>query len=407
MRRSTVRPLAIVAAFVLGGCGYKPAATSATGTAGSHAGGTGGGSGGRGGAGGSGGGRGGTGGSTPIIFLDGGSDTTGTSPDSNCGARSKTATKVAPDILILLDRSGSMNDNISSQMCLPDGGGIGGPATGCGAASKWALTVPAITQVVSETDADVNWGLKFFPDNAAGVCNVSSTNAVDVGPGNSAAIATAIMGATSANGGVVGYNGTPTRAATSAAATYLATLADKSPKFILLATDGIPTCSAAGTGGATGGASADDTAGAVSAVTAAHTAGFPTFVVGIATGGGAADTTLGNMAKAGGLAQAGTPSYYPVTSLTELAAAIRTLIGATATCTFQIGPAPTDDGTTDLNHISVFGDGVEITRDQTKANGYDYVDASMQSIEVHGPLCDQIMSGAIRNVTVTFRCLVP
>ena len=28
--------------------------------------------------------------------------------------------------------------------------------------------IPAITQVVTETDVDVNWGLKWFPDNGTG-----------------------------------------------------------------------------------------------------------------------------------------------------------------------------------------------------------------------------------------------
>ena len=55
----------------------------------------------------------------------------------------------------------------------------------------------------------------------------------------------------------------------------------------------------------------------------------------------------------------------------------------------------------------MFGDGTAITRDTNHANGYDYTDATMQSIQVYGPLCDQIMSGAIKDVTVTFRCLVP
>ena len=31
----------------------------------------------------------------------------------------------------------------------------------------------------------------------------------------------------------------------------------------------------------------------------------------------------------------------------------------------------------------------------------------MQSIKVYGALCDQIMSGTIKDVTVAFRCLVP
>jgi hypothetical protein len=404
MHRSTARFLAIVAAVAFGGCGYKPAGSvSPAGAAGR------GGMGGTSGAGGTGGaagaGTGGTGGMRmpPVIILDGGNDLAGNStPDANCGARSKTAMKVAPDILIVLDRSGSMNDDINNQMCRPDGG-FGG-TQGCGAQSKWALMIPAITQVVTETDVDVNWGLKWFPDNGtgAGTCSVNTSAAVPVGPGNGAAITAAIMGATGPTGGVVGYNGTPTRSAAEGATTYMSTLTDMSPKFILLATDGLPTCAG------DGGAAADDSAAAVTAVGAARTAGFPTFVVGIATGGsGPADATLSSMATAGGLPRMATPAYYPVTNATDLAAAIKTLIGAAGTCTFQIGPNPTDDGTTSLDRINVFGDGEEITRDPNHANGYDYTDDTKTSIEVHGPLCAQIMSGEIKDVTVTFRCLVP
>jgi hypothetical protein len=146
----------------------------------------------------------------------------------------------------------------------------------------------------------------------------------------------------------------------------------------------------------------------VTAVGAAKTAGFQTFVVGIATSGNAtADTTLSNLATSGGLARSGTPAYYPVSSANDLAAAIRTLIGVAQGCTFQIGPKPTDDGTTGLDRIDVFGDNMPITRDTTHANGYDYTDTSMESIQVYGSLCDQIMSGTIKDVTVTFRCLVP
>ena len=37
--------------------------------------------------------------------------------------------KVPPEILILLDRSGSMNDDINNQTCRPDGGiGVAPPA---------------------------------------------------------------------------------------------------------------------------------------------------------------------------------------------------------------------------------------------------------------------------------------
>jgi hypothetical protein len=257
--------------------------------------------------------------------------------------------------------------------------------------------VPAISQVVAETDAEVNWGLKWFPDSQTNSCNVNMTAAVPIAPGNGAAVAAAMTGATATTGGVVGYNNTPTRSGTVGATAYLQTVMTPNPKFILLATDGLPTC-------ATGGS--DEAAASQAAIAAAATAGYKTFVVGIATGG-SADTTLSSLANAGGLPRAGTPSYYSVTTAADLSAAIRTLIGVAATCTFTVGPAPTDDGTTDVDFIKVFGDGVEIKIDPTHAGGYDYTDASHNTIEIHGPLCDQVKSGAIKEVSVNFICLTP
>jgi len=390
MGRSTAGSLTIVAVIALGGCsGFKLASTSPTGKGGGGAGGTAGASGAAGSA------SSGRGGTTPMIYLDGGVDST--SAGRNCGEKSKTATKVPPEILILLDRSGSMNEDINGGTCNDGGIGVG---ANCGATSKWAFMVPAINQVVMETEADVNWGLKFFPDNTINSCNVSTTAAVPVGAGNAGAIASAIMASTSANGGVMtGYNNTPTRSGMVGATTYLQSVTTTNPKFILLATDGVPTCSAIGPGGM-------DDAASEAAVVAANSAGFKTFVVGIATGG-SADLTLSTLAKAGGLPRQGTPSYYPVSTAADLAAAVRTFIGAANTCTFQVGPAPTDDGTTDVNRIVVYGDGVEIKIDATHMNGYDYTDSTHQSIEVHGPQCDQIKTGAIKEVRVNFICLVP
>jgi hypothetical protein len=260
-------------------------------------------------------------------------------------------------------------------------------------------------QVVTETQADVNWGLKFFPDNQMNTCNVSATAAVPIAPMNGAAVSTAIMGATAADMGVIGYQSTPTRNGMNGAVTYMNSVMSMNPKYILLATDGLPNCAASGMG--TGG---DDSPGAVAAVTAAATAGYKTFVVGIATAGVVtnmvdADMTLSMMANAGGLPRAGSPTYYPVTTTADLAAAIRMLVSTANNCTFQVGPTPTSDGTTNLGFINVFGDGTEIPRDTTHVNGWDYTDASMNSIQIYGPICTQVMAATIQNVTVTFRCI--
>src|SRR5687768_610932 len=111
MRRVTGHQFAIVAVVLFaGGCGFKNAGTTGAGASGgSAAGGNAAGGGAAGNAGGSGGvAGGGRGGYTPpiIIVLDGGSND-GASP--TCGAKTKTAAKLPPDVLIVLDRSGSMN----------------------------------------------------------------------------------------------------------------------------------------------------------------------------------------------------------------------------------------------------------------------------------------------------------
>ena len=178
-------------------------------------------------------------------------------------------------------------------------------------------------------------------------------------PNNAAAIATAIAGATSATGGVVSYGNTPTRNAENAATAYLSTLTDGSTRYILLATDGIPTCPASGEAGLA------DSAGAIG-----RRRGRPRF--------GVPDVRhrhrdrrrqwgrhAQHMANAGGLPRAGTPSYYSVASAADLAAALRTLVRVAATCTFQIGPTPTSDGSTSLDRIDVFGDGDDPARPVT------------------------------------------
>jgi hypothetical protein len=313
-----------------------------------------------------------------------------------CATFPKSSSKLPPDILIVLDASGSMNEDQTNTSC---------GNQGCGATSKWALMVPAINQVVTDTQTEVNWGLKFFADS--GSCGVNNNAAVPIAPMTATAIATSIMGRTSANGGVSNGSSTPTRAAENAAVTYLNGLAatDQNPKFIVLATDGQPNCPASGS------QSADDSPGAIMAVTAAANAGFKTFVVGIATTGGTAETTLNSMAVAGGYPQAGAATqYYAVSDTAGFAAVLRTLVGMVTTCQFSIPTPPTNDGTTSREDIQVTG-GTGTPPDMTIApdatNGWTYTDNTHTSITLHGSSCDAVTAGTITTVTIVFNCHVP
>ena len=86
-----------------------------------------------------------------------------------CATFPKSSSKLPPDILIVLDASGSMNEDQTNTSC---------GNQGCGATSKWALMVPAINQVVTDTQTEVNWGLKFFADS--GSCGVNNNAAVPI-----------------------------------------------------------------------------------------------------------------------------------------------------------------------------------------------------------------------------------
>ena len=144
-----------------------------------------------------------------------------------------------------------------------------GMMTGCGATSKWALLTPALNQVVMETETMVNWGLKLFAD-ASGGCGVNAnTVAVPVGAGTAAMISTVIMGRTDPMGNVLNGSSTPTRRAMDAAVAYFATVTEPNPKYVLLATDGLPNCTG------TGNNQNDDTPGAIMAVANARHGGYP------------------------------------------------------------------------------------------------------------------------------------
>ena len=319
--------------------------------------------------------------------LTGVGGVSGAGAGTTCGAVPYSTQPIPPDILILLDASGSMNDDTANNTC----------NGGCGATSKWAQATPAINAVVADTDGSIRWGLKFFADTDV-TCGVGSGVAVPVGIGNAGAIQNALLARTSANGGVSNGSSTPTRGAENSGAAYLTGLTDLSPKFLLLVTDGAPNCMPGNVDRA-----ADDSAGAVAAVTNAAMAGFPTMVVGVSTSGvPGVDATLNDLAIAGGYPRAASPSYYPVSSAAELTAALRALVDMTPDCTFALPPAP--NSYTSTGNIGVVVSGTQIPRDTSHAGGWDYTNSAQTAIQIYGPTCDEIKAGTVTSVQIVFHC---
>jgi hypothetical protein len=291
----------------------------------------------------------------------------------NCGLSKYDLQRKPADILIVLDRSGSMLD----------------PFTANGAmVQKWTETVAAIDTVVSKTQAAVSWGLKLYP--MLEMCGVGDGAEVPVALNNRGMV----MAAMSTNPSTQGLS-TPTRDAVAKGAAFLKGTPSTNNKFLLVATDGEPNCSAAGSGGRRGG----DAAATVAAVKAANADGIPSFIVGVATSGTTADATLNMMAVEGGRPRSDPATkYYPVASRDELVGTLENIATQVASCTFPLSPPPPAPG-----NVAVDVDGKRINRDASQSNGWNY-GPDNKSIVFYGEACDNLKSGASKNVQIIMGC---
>jgi hypothetical protein len=319
-----------------------------------------------------------TGGSPGGIAVGGNTNAGGA---ENCGFQNFNLVREPADVLLLLDRSASMIE-------VPKGASDG--------KTKWQLVQPAINEVITSTDDTVAWGMKSYPEGQGKSCVAGSVTAridVPIADKNASAVTTAVTAVTPEG------NGTPTGDAVKAALAYVKTLTDTRPKFLLLATDGEPSCAGTKEGQTTA------IPYAVQAVADALAAGLPTYVVGIATTKETATMALNDMATAGGKARADADPmaerYYLANTKDELVSSLKTITGeVNTTCVFTLDPPPPAP-----DFIAVKIAGVKVERDASKANGWQYTAADFSQLEVFGAACDQIKSAAAGKVEIIYGCL--
>jgi len=307
----------------------------------------------------------------------------------NCGQTSVSVMPLPPDILIVQDRSLSMTDDSNGRSCVgaaPNGDGM------CGAASKWAQTIAAINQVVGQTQNKVNWGLMFLGDEPK-ECGAATAPVVDITAGNSSQLIQAALNGVQFTGAL----GTPTTAVMNNAVKYMQGLTDANPKYLLLATDGEPNCVA-------GSLNTTDATGAENAVTAAYTAGFPTFVVGIATTSDAnATNALNTMAVNGGEPQTGAATqYYAVTDTAGLVNVLGQIIGKAVSCTIPLAGVSGNLDKVAVSAKDASGNTIEIKQDPV--NGWSYTDANKTAIILNGDACNNLKSVTYTGFQFIYTC---
>ena len=287
---------------------------------------------------------------------------------------------VRPDILLLLDRSSSMNDDSNETSC----------TGGCGTKSKWSLLSAAIGRMVANHPS-VNWGLAPFGSDDA--CGVNAGVEVDVAPDAAPSIVLALAATTP--GGAA-----PTAAAILAASGYLRSLPDSNPKYILLASDGRSGCA---TGG--GGAAAD--AEAENAVASAFQARIPTFVVGMVPAWDTTATgTLNLMADNGGQPSLGTTNTFFTTDAID--AQLSVISSRSATVDPCVIPLPylLAPGTS-LAVSTPAADGQSVAIPEDPLVGWSFTSSDDSAVRISGSACPDLQSGADTQIAITYVCGPP
>jgi len=295
-------------------------------------------------------------------------------PGGSCGAVEVKADPVAPNILIVLDRSCSMTAKVNG-------------------VSKWAIAVQAIQTMTTSFSGKIRFGLTMFPDLVTPSCEQDAIP-IPVGPGNETAIST-MLGDALMNNDPYFPDGpcvTNIDTAMQQAATEPAFLDMDRDSYALLITDGKQSngCSAAG---------AD--AGTTMIIKDMHdTANVPTFVLGF---GGEIDPAQMNLfADAGGVPAGDPTKYYDASDQASLDAALNTIANKTLGCVFQLMDMPPNP-----DEIYVFFNNVDsVARDGTHMKGWDY-DPATNQVTFYGQECTDLKAGNVTDVDIVFGCNEP
>lgn len=314
-----------------------------------------------------------TGGSGSSGGNGSGTSTAPANPNDNCGTTTNELKKKPADLLLVLDRSSSMNRAMdSSDTCNTT-------STTCD--QRWETMTTSLSSVLDTSPTDVYWGLKFFTSPQGGGTN----NRCYVGPGVEVPVAAGSAATIKAQIDAAGTSSsTPTRVAIETAITYLDTVTDGNPKYILLATDGEPNC-APGSSSTT----ASDLTATIEAVGKATAAGYKVFVIGVGPEVG----NLTAMAQAGG-----TTDFYSANSPAELSSALTSIVGTVAAgCSYPVDSA----AVTNPNGIGVYLDKALVPQNAT--NGWS-IDAGHTVITLNGTYCDEVTAGTKSQVEIYLPC---
>lgn len=318
----------------------------------------------------------------------------GPPPSDICEAVHVNADPQTPDMMIVLDRSGSMTEG-----------------------GRWMPSVSALRRVTMELQSQIRFGLALFPDPAAGGAVRDITECLNAPDPLACLNELAAPGAACAPGGIVVQTaldnaaaigqaldmtlpsgGTPTGETLQAVADAFAMPqvdpdAITRPKYILLVTDGQPTCPN-GMGSRTTQPDVDQSNAAIDALTAL---GVLTYVIGYDTSGPGNEmfaSVLDGFAQRGGT---GDTQHRPVEDEQSLLTEMQRIAGEAVSCSFVLEQAPPS-----ADYVLVRLDGQQINLGD--ADGWQLV--GERNVQLMGAACETLKDGGPHSIDVEVRCEV-
>lgn len=337
----------------------------------------------------------------------------------SCGGEDVEAAPLPAHVLLVIDRSGSMNET-------PEGFTM----------TKWETLVDSLDTALPEVEELLGLGLKLFPsgDTGTDVCSVESGVEVSVGPGPEQGPKIAEWLSSTQPGG-----DTPTAIALTDALEYFTAGAGKEVegnRFVLLATDGGPNCNSAPQVDCTcdnpvgkpecgvrdqctvnfdpdndfcqdeaNGSCCDtatlclDDGGTKDAVSLLAQEGIKTIVLGM-PGSESYTEVLDQLAVAGGLPSADeSPRYNKVADPAGLTSALRSVTrNVIRSCEVELEAAPPR-----LDQVNVYLDGAVIPQDED--DGWIFAEGSKgKKVVITGETCNQVEKDGVEKVSVKFGC---
>ena len=301
-------------------------------------------------------------------------------PQEECGGDEFTFNSVPPNLMILVDRSGSMTGDVNGTNL-----------------NRWEVAQQAIENVVDTFNDQIRFGMSIYSSCAPGGCSAGQI-VVPIADNNAAGVhawldTVAPMG--SFDGATPGFDGrimilcnsgfpeTSTGVSLDALVGEPSLQDPTRTNAVLLLTDGGESSECTDFINGPGGAAnlyLQDTSVRV-------------YAVGM---GGASLPQLEQIAIAGG-----TNVAYYADAPGDLEAALADIAATVGGCTFHLDQVPED-----LAELYVFFDGDPAGIPQDGMDGWTY-DPATNTITFHGSACQSIQSGAIAQIDIVYGCNLP